>query len=334
MAQNLPVYLDEDFEAPLPLARLEIFLLLAGAMRPSLKDLFQVLPDRWHEAITILARIIVQVLPSMRTASQANAVWTQFLSDARIRALPRKAIAVLNTASVRLAALRLRRNRGLNYLDDANDEAVAWIQRLGAARNISPFEQIAKVPLRVYYDPRAEQYCASSNPLVGEIGWKLQLAEHAFYGALIPDLLFEHEYISHLLPRNHALGQSVREIWLNVGLVSAHGAAQPDPDQEHVNLFLWEKFRAELARFRGGDIRAYGPYNLESKSANAAFHAPDIFWRLTSVILDLEDSEEEALLVEQLLAKMARLDDAKLRSVLSVPWTDMVRFDQTVSAAK
>jgi hypothetical protein len=45
----------------------------------------------------------------------------------------------------------------------------------------------------LYYDPDAHEYCASSSPLVGEIGWKLQLKEHAFYGALIPDMLFEHE---------------------------------------------------------------------------------------------------------------------------------------------
>jgi hypothetical protein len=333
LAQQL-VNLDDDFSASIPRAQLEIFLLLADAIRPSLSDLYRVLPDGWHEVITILARILAQVLPAMKTASQVQPIWRQFLADARIVSLPKKATVILTTASARLAAIRRNRKRNLQYVDQANDEAVNWIRTLGISRNVSRFAQIAKVPLRVYFDPAAEQYCASSSSLAGEIGWKLQLIEYALYGALIPDLLFEHEYISHLLPRNQSLSQPVRERWLTVALESAHQNSAGNPNQRHVNLYLWGRYRDELSQHKGGGGRAYGPYALEARASNAAFHNPQIFWLLTSAFLELGDDDQSALWVDYVLARITELNDAQLRTVLSSPWTDLDHFVRLIESAK
>ena len=236
-------------------ARLDIFLLLAAALQPSLKDLNQKVEDDWDEIVTILAKILEQELPSMMVTADVARIWKQFKANARISKLGKKSTAIIQEVEARLASGRRIKDRGLKYLDAANDQAVTWIQKLGAEREIHSFAGVSKVPLRLYYDPEGEEFCASSNQLVGEIGWRLQLKEYAFYGALIPDMVFEHEYISHLLPKNRALSRRVREMWLSTALHRAHANAQTDVDQRRANLFLWQKFRDELAENHPGGAR-------------------------------------------------------------------------------
>jgi hypothetical protein len=67
-------------------------------------------------------------------------------------------------------------------------------------------------PMRVHYDPKGDDYCASSSIFANEIGWNLQLVERSLFGALSLEMLFEHEYLSHMLPRNNFLSKNVREM--------------------------------------------------------------------------------------------------------------------------
>jgi len=332
LALDYVVLLDEPFLSPKVRARLDIFLLLAAALQPSLKDLNQKAEDDWEEIVTILATILEQELPSMQVRADVARIWNQFMANARISKLGKKTTAILQEVETRLASGGRIKNRGLKYLDAANDQAVTWIQKLGVEREVPSFAGASKVPLRLYYDPKGEEFCASSNRLVGEIGWRLQLKEYAFYGALIPDMIFEHEYISHLLPKNRALSRGVRELWLSTALHRAHVNAQIDVYQRRVNLFLWQKFRDELAETHPGGARAiYGPGNLETSVENSSFYAPETFWLATSEIMDLADTEEEAEFMDALLETMSWLDDSKLRAALSDKWNGLNGFYTSLS---
>jgi hypothetical protein len=203
---------------------------------------------------------------------------------------------------------------------------------LGSQRNISRLKNVSQAPVRGYYDPNATQYCASSNITAGEIGWKLQLKKHAFYGALIPDMLFVHEYISHLLPLSRYLSRNVREIWLALALFRGYKNSLMDADQKYVRLFLWDKFRRELAlNFSPTDIELYGPLYLDSMALNVSFYAPEVFWQITSDILHLEDLDVEgADAIDDLLGRLAVLDDSNLRLVLSRQWVGWREFHSAV----
>jgi hypothetical protein len=130
-----------------------------------------------------------------------------------------------------------------------------------------------------------------------------------------------------LLPLNRFLSRSVREIWLTLALISEHKNASIDADQKHVNLFLWEKFRRELARHFDSDIELYGPLHLDSMAWNISFHAPETFWRITAEIMHLEDESAKAEVIDDLLERLAGLDDSKLRQVLALKWEDLDGLD-------
>jgi hypothetical protein len=331
LALDQQVLLDGQFLSPILRARLDIFLLLAAALQPSLKDLNQKADDDWDEIVTILAKILEQELPSMQVTADVARIWKQFRANARISKLGKKSKAILQDVETRLASGRRIKDRGLQYLDAANDLAVIWIQKLGVERKVQSFAGASKVPLSLYYDPDGVEFCASSSQLAGEIGWKLQLKEYAFYGALIPDMIFEHEYISHLLPKNQALSRRVRELWLSTALHRAHVNAQIDVHQRRVNLFLWQKFRDQLAETHPGGARAiYGPGNLENSVENTSFYAPEIFWLATAEIMDLANTEEEAEFMDALLETMSWLDDAKLRAALSDKWNGLNEFHMSL----
>lgn len=331
MALDDLVLLDDPFLSPKVRARLDIFLLLAYALQPSLKDLNQKAEDDWDEIVTILAEILEQELPSLEVAADVTRIWNQFKANARISKLSKKSKAILQEVETRLASGRRIKDRGLKYLDAANDQAVTWIRGLGVVREVPSFAGASKVPLRLYYDPEGQEFCASSNQLVGEIGWRLQLKEYAFHGALIPDMIFEHEYISHLLPKNRALSRRVRELWLSTALHRAQANSETDIHQRRVNLFLWQKFRDALAETHPGGARAiYGPGNLETSVENSSFYAPETFWLATSEIMDLADTEKEAEFMDDLLDTMSWLDDSRLRAALSDKWNGLNEFHKSL----
>jgi hypothetical protein len=156
---------------------------------------------------------------------------------------------------------------------------------------------------------------------VGEIGWKLQLAEHAFYGALIPDMILEHEYLSHLLPTNTYLSDAVREIWLTTSLFWEHRNAPQDDLEKHVRLALWERFRSELARHKGKtDYELYGPERWDWLAMKMAFSDAGNFWQLTTEIVHSPNRTDEAELIDELLSKLADFDDRSLRAALQIEW--------------
>jgi hypothetical protein len=332
------VLLDDDFESSIARAHLEIFLLLADALNPSLVDLFLADRDGWNKIIEILAKTVVDQLPHMDAVSDVGKIWNQFMNVAQIsKQLQAKPKAILQRVGVRLRALGRTRNHSLKYIGRANDEAIAWIKALGGQVQISRLAKAQQVPVRVYYDPEAVEYCASSNVLVGEIGWKLQIKEYAFFGALIPDMLIEHEYISHMLPNNHSLSKGVREIWLTEALFRVHRNSPIDPNLKAVKRFLWLKFRADLAKhfhFLGGEREVYGRQEIDGTAKNSFFHDPDAFWSLTQAILEIADSEDDAAIVDSLLETLAGLDDTRLKEALRAQWKDLPEFLRIAMAIK
>jgi hypothetical protein len=162
-------------------------------------------------------------------------------------------------------------------------------------RGIADLERAAEYPIRVHYNPGGDDYCASSSLFANEIGWNLQLVERALYGALILDMLFEHEYLSHMLPRNTFLSRNVQEIWLSAALFWESVELPGDPAEKHVQEALWEFFRRELNKhFDPKNLQFFGPWKLDHLAEQIYFFSPEIFWDITKGILECTDDRDNA----------------------------------------
>src|ERR1700733_7397699 len=128
-------------------AKLDILLLLAEAVRPSLKDLRQALPEGWHEVVTTLAKTLADELRFVTATSDVGPIWKQFLANARITKLGKVPAAILRSVSTRLSSGRRSKDRSLKYLVEENNHAIAWIKAVGALRKISAFQNASRVPV-------------------------------------------------------------------------------------------------------------------------------------------------------------------------------------------
>jgi len=322
-----------EFEAPAVKARLNALLLLADSARQSLTDLYKETErerdkGEWHAILTALAKTFASQIGTLNRTAEVTLIWNQFANTTAVDRLGQGAKRVLDTTFQRLRqSLDTADATAASYLRDANLRAAAYIEQLFKRYRLSRADEVSAAPMFVTYDPKAQFFCASATRGARRIYWALQLEEHSFYEALILDWIFQHEYLSHRVPNNMHLSRSVREVWLATALTEEHKEFDADC---HMNLFLWEKLRHELAlHFRTSHEELFGPERLDQLAAKTFFYAPTWFWSLTAELLTLPDGAEAALLVDELLSKLSGLRHTVLKQVLSKPWQGL---DVTLAA--
>jgi hypothetical protein len=145
--------------------------------------------------------------------------------------------------------------------------------------------------------------------------------DYSLYGALVAELILEHEYFSHLLPLNEHFSNGVCETWLLVALRDEHRDTDTDREQHLIDQFLWEKFRFDLSRhFDKRDIELYGPLGLEGLASRMRFHAPVLFWEFTLEILRTKNHLAFAHKVDELFEQLLRMPGSVLKRFLEHPW--------------
>jgi len=324
LSQTSSITLDSVFQAPIVRAQFDVLLVLADAMDPSLPDLYQT-STNWHRGVAAAAEALASQTANVRTMTDAIAIWSRVLIDLGVARYTPAAVAVLDTITERLQAAVLVEDGGLNRLAATHEAAVLWIRDLGVRRGLVDLEQATIYSIRAHYDPKGNDYCASSSIFANEIGWNLQLVERALYGALILDMLFEHEYLSHMLPRNSYLSKSVREVWLSAVLYWESKSLPGDLARKKVQQHLWEKFRRELGRhFDPKDIEFFGPLEVDNLARVIYSSSPDTFWDITKTILECADTKRNAYLVDALFDHLLSLAPDELRAGLDLAPADWV----------
>lgn len=324
MARNEVLDFANDFEAPVVKARLNALLLLARSVRVYLTDLFRETEAErdkaeWHQVLTVLAKTFAGQIGTINETTEVILIWNQFSNSTIVARLGPRSKHVLNLMLEHLnESLKVADGAAIDYLTEANQRAALYVRSLAERHKFANAAAVSVVPVFVYFDPKAELFCASTARLAGRICWGLQLKEYSFYEVLILDWVFEHEYLSHLLPQNKYLSRSVREIWLTSVLREEHHNVSPE---RHTALFLWEKFRHELAmHFHASSDELFGPARMDLLTAKIFFYSPVLFWELTSDILSLDDDPEKAELVDAVLSKFSGIRNVYLRRVLSERW--------------
>jgi hypothetical protein len=331
LSQTPPIKLDSVFQAPIVRAQFDVLLVLADAMSPLLPDLYQV-AGNWQRVVAAAAEALANQTAKVRTVADAIPIWNRVLIDLDVARLTPAAAAVLDSITKRLQAAVLIPYDGEDRLAAMHDAAVSWIRDLGVRRGLADLQQTRQYPLRAHYDPEGNDYCASSSLFADEIGWNLQLVERSLYGVLILDMLFEHEYLSHMLPRNSFLSKSVREIWLSTALYWELKSLPGNRAMKKVQEFLWEKFRRELGRhFDPKDLEFFGPLEIDNLARDIYSSSPEIFWDITKAILECADTRKNADLVDGLFQQLLYLTPDELRARLDLApteWDILQRFHE------
>lgn len=277
MFKTAPITTGDAFELSIPKAQFDVLLALAAAMAPSLPSLAAVAAN-WRKVVAAVAVILARQTGHIKTTSHGISIWKTALEDLEIEQLTPAAVEVLDSISSRLRAIVLDPEVGKGWLDTSHGAAISWIRNLGVQRGLARLQHATPVSIHVRFDSTGIEYCASSSRLGQQLGWSFQQVERALYGALILDMFLQHEYLSHMLPRNTFLSRDVREVWLCAALFLESERQLEDPNELQVRWFLWEKFRLDLSRqFDPRGLEFFGPSQLDHLATRIHICSPDTF---------------------------------------------------------
>jgi len=307
--------LNSDFEAPALKAKLEILVLLADSLRPQRRTLDAA--SDWHKYIVGLAQEFEKQVGEADRREHVINIWQSFTSSILISRAPNSVKSAFKKAH---EVISTRIGRGLDpleYLATANERAHTWMLDLLSKRGLKDLLSSQPVAMSVFWDQAGRCPIASSSRLEGEIVWAFQPYAHSLWGALVADHVIAHEYLSHLVPRNLSPWRKVREGWLMELLLSE--IRNSSSEERRFDLFALEHLQRR-------PVEAFDSYALYSVRAVADVflsHTPDLFWRLTGEILRLDDGEERAQQVEDLIQKLAdlRLDELKTEILSRADWS-------------
>jgi hypothetical protein len=324
-----------ESDSPATRACVDVLLLMGRAIEAQFPNLLDICEGNWgaspawDELLGTLATFLFQEMRAKNITDimHAHDVWKQFMASRTVQRLPPSGIEALGEAGkkVTIDAVRANAGVGLHILARANQEATNWI-----GRRIMPYlreTSLAIAPVVIDYDVAGTQFCASSSPLSGEIHWTLQPFEHSLYGAMAVSRVLEHEYVSHLLPRNQYLSNGVREVFLVETLDEEHrDEAELNPRVLHAEMKVARWFREKLDQHfqRGGQTSRAELRDFEDVAIRIRRRSPADFWKMTNEIMSLEDGEEEAGLVDRTL-RLLRPRADRIVDRLTVPWQGFAR---------
>lgn len=167
--------------------------------------------------------------------------------------------------------------------------------------------------VEIFADLTAVHFCAGTSRMAHKIRWAYQQVPHALEGLLLADLILSHEYLSHLVPINSHLDQSVREGWLVSALRETF---QSVPSVPRWKRALWVDHRSHLYRhFLKVQESLPGPPSavlfegfsaLDEQAIRLHAKSTTQFWKFTGAILERPESQEGAKDIAWLLYELVR----------------------------
>lgn len=230
-------------------------------------------------------------------------IWGDFLGEERIKRLGPKTQGLLKAAA---ASAQRKLEKGkfeFSWLERCHARARSFLDGLLASRPLAGMHSLPETKVRVVEDPSGRRYCASTQPGHGEIQWAHQNVAHALTQMLLAERVLFHEYLSHVIPRNPALGRSVTEDWLVSLLEDLYFGGEGEP---YWLGALWTTLREDLEdyveKMEAGStldpVKSKGIKGVATVASDLLRNAPDPYWRFTEKVVAIPVEEE----VEQILA--------------------------------
>lgn len=331
MPSDSNLTLANAFESPIKLAQFHVLLVLAKSLQGRLRKLWlkteDCYPTDFVQMVGTFAERFGAEIGGVKTVDEALRIWDQACLSGRVKYLPRSASQELKQVRKNLASDVGQTSGLLDYLVRLNHRAHAWIHTLLSAHQLGALLSPAPAPLRVDYDENALQYCFSTARTEYVIQWSFQPVQHSVWAALGAERAFEHEYFSHLVPRNELLSDLVREGWLVEALADEHRNTDKDREQSKADYLVSNQLTRELAKHVENlpenmeNIKAKLQQLVTAFSfrtlANRVRSCSEIaFWKITRDTLRMPCSEDGARLVDDLFWKLNYLPNDNLRQVL------------------
>jgi hypothetical protein len=263
--------------------------------------------------------------------THARGVWASFIADPAVKRLPGPSSLTIRAMGRRVAADAVSANAGTGrqILWAANLRARRWIvERFLPHLSGVNFDP---APVVIDYDEVGTQFCAFTSPLRGEIHWTLQPFRHSLFGATVVSRILEHEYLSHLIPRNQQLSKGIREVFLVETLEEEH---RDDTKQDARNrnaeskLDVWFRDLLEQHSYHMGQSNRVELRDYKGVATWLRRKSKPDFWKMTSEILYLPEGGDAELVDKVIKALSACPDDEA--GQLAIPWRGFQEAGKTL----
>jgi hypothetical protein len=322
--------LEADFDAKTPRASLHILTNVADALRAHVNALRSVdvrpRQTQWIEMLSLLGEALESHLCKVEAVDEIKNVWQRFFSASEITKLPHLARRVLDEIDAASKHPRWDFARCVTRFRRVNRDGHALAKSVLATRGLGRLLGQRPAVLSIAWDPNASYYCAATTRADRRIRWAHQPVAHGLYAALVPELVFAHEYFSHLAPRSRQLSLTMMEVWLVEALLLS--LEQSLPVERRWEIVVWRRLRGALTEARvpssaSAEVARSGYYGVGEFALLLFGRSPDAFWRLTQLVLTGPDSAADELddvllqLVSQQMwkkvstAKWTTLDDLR-----------------------
>ncbi|HVS87538.1 MAG TPA: hypothetical protein VHF01_04880 [Candidatus Acidoferrum sp.] len=184
--------------------------------------------------------------------------------------------------------------------------------------------------VQIFADLKAVHFCAGTSRIANKIRWAYQPVAHALEGIVLADLVLAHEYLSHLVPKNSRLDQSVREGWLVSALRESF---QSVPAIPHWKRALWAQHRADLYRHflkvrealpgPSSAIGFEGFSGLDEQAIRLHARSTAQFWKFTGAILEYPESLGGAEDIAWLLGEVVRRGTEGIDHLMSLKYMNL-----------
>lgn len=294
------IELDSDFEAPALRAGLDVLFILARVLRNAFSDSTTIdslesFDVDYINVAKVLGSVLADPQYSLSKTSDIADIWTAFFLHRDIKHLPDEPRSILERIRDEAIALAETQTDCIQDLLAANVQAHTLVKDILTQHGLQRLMPSTPVPIELKNDSAGTGYCCATSPLTGRIDWSHQVVSHALIGLIVADLIFSHEYLSHLVPRNLHLGHTIREQWLVSALVEP---LRETPSYPRWKIRLWPAYRRMLedhvSQSDTGLLQTFGYEGAEQASVLLYFTNPQLFWKLTAEMLEHEPDEDHA----------------------------------------
>ena len=268
-------------------------------------------------------------------------IWDDFLKENRIQKLHRKTRDLLKAGATETEEKLRRGQFAFSWLEQAHTEAREFIDQFLKSRALDGMPSVPDVKVIVVEDRPARMFCARTQAERGQILWAHQNVPHALTNMLVAERVLAHEYLSHVLPRNAALGGAVTEQWLVALLQALYDGKEGEPFWPGV---IFRALRQDLEQHVAGlekatnpvleMIRSLGVRGVESVASDLLENAPDRFWPFTDKLLTIPAEEDVQEVLVDLMAYFAVVGPDAVENALTRRYRDIKELHELLALGK
>ncbi|HEY0514621.1 MAG TPA: hypothetical protein VGH73_22150 [Thermoanaerobaculia bacterium] len=205
----------EGFDSKAREPQFAVLFLLASAFREVQEDLLSATSDLRPGLVdytSALASAFADAIYMQTEPVDALLTWDSFTARQRARKAPQKVQELLANGRETIQAALHAGFDPRRYLADANQRARAAIGTLATRIGLAGQTTVELAPIRISWKESRDFLWPSTGGR--KIAWVFQYKHAALWAAVLAEIILQHEYLSHVLPRSDSLSETVREGWL------------------------------------------------------------------------------------------------------------------------